>query len=83
MQTLFAERTDWRVPWLERVLPIVVPLAETHPHRIHSLRAAQAAARGGLRLATLLSPLARQLTEAGYPTWRGDEAEQVDASAKR
>ena len=28
MQTLFAERTDWHVPWLERVLPAVVRLAE-------------------------------------------------------
>ena len=27
MQTLFAERTDWHVPWLERVLPAVVRLA--------------------------------------------------------
>ena len=24
MQTLFIERTDWHVPWLERVLPAVV-----------------------------------------------------------
>ena len=28
MQTLFAERTDWHVPWLERVLPTVIRLAE-------------------------------------------------------
>ena len=28
MQTLFAERTDWHVPWLERVLPAVTRLAE-------------------------------------------------------
>ena len=28
MQTLFAERTDWHVPWLERVLPAVARLAE-------------------------------------------------------
>jgi nicotinamidase-related amidase len=28
MQTLFAERTDWHVPWLERVLPAVLRLAE-------------------------------------------------------
>jgi len=28
MQTLFAERTDWHVPWLERVLPAVMRLAE-------------------------------------------------------
>jgi hypothetical protein len=28
MQTLFAERTDWHVPWLERVLPTGARLAE-------------------------------------------------------
>src|SRR5690349_6982397 len=28
MQTLFAERTDWHVPWLERVLPTVMRLVE-------------------------------------------------------
>jgi nicotinamidase-related amidase len=28
MQTLFAERTGWHVPWLERVLPAVTRLAE-------------------------------------------------------
>jgi nicotinamidase-related amidase len=28
MQTLFAERTDWHVPWLERVLPAVTRLSE-------------------------------------------------------
>jgi nicotinamidase-related amidase len=30
MQTLFAERTDWHVPWLERVLPTALRLAEVH-----------------------------------------------------
>ena len=33
MQMLFAERTDWHVPWLERVLPAVTHLAEAHPER--------------------------------------------------
>jgi nicotinamidase-related amidase len=33
MQMLFAERTDWHVPWLERVLPAVTRLAEAHPER--------------------------------------------------
>jgi nicotinamidase-related amidase len=28
MQTLFAKRTDWHVPWLERVLPAVTRLSE-------------------------------------------------------
>ena len=33
MQTLFAERTDWHVPWLERVLPAVARLAEARRAR--------------------------------------------------
>lgn len=33
MQTLFAERTDWHVPWLERVLPAVARLAEARRGR--------------------------------------------------
>ena len=33
MQTLFAERTDWHVPWLERVLPAVTRLAEVRCER--------------------------------------------------
>lgn len=30
MQTLFAERTDWHLPWLKRVLPIVERIARAH-----------------------------------------------------
>ena len=33
MQTLFAERTDWHVPWLVRVLPAVTRLAQAHCER--------------------------------------------------
>ena len=33
MQTLFAERTDWHVPWLQRVLPMVTRLAEARRER--------------------------------------------------
>jgi hypothetical protein len=32
-QTLFAERTDCHVPWLERILPEVVRLAEARRNR--------------------------------------------------
>jgi nicotinamidase-related amidase len=31
MQRLFAEGTDWHTPWMERVLPNVVRIVETHP----------------------------------------------------
>jgi len=33
MQTLFAERTDWHLPWLERVLPEVERLARARVDR--------------------------------------------------
>jgi nicotinamidase-related amidase len=33
MQTVFAERTDWHLPWLERVLPTVLRLARARPDR--------------------------------------------------
>jgi len=32
-QTLFAERTDWHVPWLERVLPTGTRLSEARRER--------------------------------------------------
>ncbi|KQQ91320.1 isochorismatase family cysteine hydrolase [Aureimonas sp. Leaf324] len=33
MQRMFAEDTDWRTPWMERVLPRVVALCEAAPDR--------------------------------------------------
>lgn len=33
MQTLFAERTDWHVPWFERVLPAVARPTEARRAR--------------------------------------------------
>jgi nicotinamidase-related amidase len=33
MQTMFAERTDWHVPWMERVLPVVQRIAEVEAER--------------------------------------------------
>jgi hypothetical protein len=32
MQTMFAERTDWQVPWMERVWPYVLRIARPHAH---------------------------------------------------
>jgi nicotinamidase-related amidase len=31
MQNLFAEETPWHTPWMKRVLPAVVEIAERHP----------------------------------------------------
>jgi nicotinamidase-related amidase len=33
MQLLFAEETPWHTPWMERVLPVVVRIAEAHPEQ--------------------------------------------------
>ena len=33
MQMMFAARTGWHVPWMERVLPVVERLARAHPDR--------------------------------------------------
>ncbi len=33
MQRLFAEETDWQMPWAERVLPNIVRIVEAHPPR--------------------------------------------------
>ncbi|GGC62458.1 cysteine hydrolase [Siccirubricoccus deserti] len=31
MQRIFAEKTEWHTPWMERVLPVVTRLAEARP----------------------------------------------------
>src|SRR5947199_1591365 len=33
MQNLFADDTPWHTPWMKRVLPVVVEIAERHPER--------------------------------------------------
>ena len=33
MQRMFSEGTDWKMPWLERVLPNIVSITATHPER--------------------------------------------------
>jgi nicotinamidase-related amidase len=33
MQRLFADDTDWHTPWMDRVLPNVVRIVESHPAR--------------------------------------------------
>jgi nicotinamidase-related amidase len=33
MQSLFAEDTPWHTPWMTRVLPMVVEIAERHPEQ--------------------------------------------------
>ena len=33
MQRMFAEHTDWRTPWMPRVLPKVQQIVEAHPHQ--------------------------------------------------
>jgi nicotinamidase-related amidase len=33
MQRMFAEGTDWKMPWLERVLPNIISITSVHPER--------------------------------------------------
>ncbi len=33
MQRMFAESTEWKMPWLRRILPNVVAIASVHPER--------------------------------------------------
>jgi nicotinamidase-related amidase len=33
MQNLFAEDTEWRTPWMQRILPVVTTIARHHPAR--------------------------------------------------
>ena len=33
MQRMFAEGTEWKMPWLERVLPNIVSITSAHPER--------------------------------------------------
>jgi len=33
MQRMFAEATEWRMPWLERVLPNILSIASAHPEK--------------------------------------------------
>ena len=33
MQRMFAEGTDWKMPWLERVLPNILSITSTHPEK--------------------------------------------------
>ena len=33
MQRMFAEGTDWRMPWLARVLPNILSITSTHPEK--------------------------------------------------
>ena len=33
MQRMFAEDTEWKMPWLERVLPNILSITSTHPER--------------------------------------------------
>ena len=33
MQRMFAEGTEWKMPWLERVLPNIIAITSAHPER--------------------------------------------------
>ena len=56
MQTMFADRTDWHVPWLERVLPRVPATSprQGRGHDVHQVRAAAATRGEQWRLARIM-----------------------------
>jgi nicotinamidase-related amidase len=33
MQRMFAEDTEWKMPWLERVVPNILSITSAHPER--------------------------------------------------
>lgn len=55
MQRMFAEGTDWKMPWLERVLPNILSITSTHPEKTIFTRFIPARVRSGRRhVASLL-----------------------------
>src|SRR5712671_5938857 len=46
MQRMFAEATEWKMPWLERVLPNIASIASAHPERTIFTRFIPAQKRG-------------------------------------
>jgi len=46
MQRMFAESTDWKMPWLRRVLPNIVAITAAHPERTIFTRFIPARKRG-------------------------------------
>lgn len=46
MQRMFAESTEWKMPWLPRVLPNIIAIASAHPERIILTRFIPAAKPG-------------------------------------
>jgi hypothetical protein len=54
MQRIFAESTEWKIPWLERVLPNIVTITSAQAERTVFTRFVPAARRGCRHVATLL-----------------------------
>ena len=56
MQRMFAGSTDWKMPWLPRVLPNIVAITAAHPERTIFTRfiPAQEAGPGRRHVAALL-----------------------------
>jgi hypothetical protein len=47
MQRMFAEGTEWKMPWLERVLPNILSITSTHPERLSSPASSRLKSRVG------------------------------------
>ena len=58
MQRMFAEATDWKMSWLERVLPNIVSITSAHPEDdLHPLHSRPEARPGRRNVAALLRAL--------------------------
>ena len=49
MQRMFAEGTEWKMPWLERVLPNIVAITSAHPEQNRSSPASSRPEAGARR----------------------------------
>ena len=59
MQRMFAEGTEWKMPWLDRVLPNILSITSTHSEKtsLHPLHPGPQARSGRRNVATLLRAL--------------------------
>ena len=59
MQRMFAEGTEWKMPWLDRVLPNILSITSTHPEKtiFYPLHPGPEARSGRRNVAALLRAL--------------------------
>src|SRR5881392_1336516 len=83
MQRMFAEGTEWKMPWLERVLPNILSFTSTHPERtIYKRWGSMTIDQLGADMIDLVPDLARYVPPARlldkhvYSPWTGSDLHQ-------